>query len=220
MNSKELEAKVKMLEDKVRTLEDIEEIKSLQRIYGYYLDNDMQDDIIGLFSDYTESVEIADRGVFLGKEGVRKMFKGILGKEGKAIPPELTLHLVMQHQGVVHVAEDGKTAKGRWQGWMVGTKPVAGVNRQTWGHGIYENEYVKENGTWKFKKLYFNLTFQTPYEDGWLKTPVVSRVPDPIKPDRPSTAYHPYPSGYRVPCHWKQPVAGRQNAGIGKKGKK
>jgi len=213
MNSAELEAKVKMLEEEIRTLKDIEEIKTLQRIYGYYLDNDMNDDVIKLFSDNTESVEVADRGVFLGKEGVRKFFKLALGKGLTKPPPELSLHLVMQHQGVVHVAQDGKTAKGRWQGWMVGVKPVAGVNRQIWGHGIYENDYVKEDGKWKFKKLYFYLTFQTPYEDGWLKTPVISRLErDPVKPDKPSTAYFPYPSGYKVPCHWKTPVTDAGNA--------
>ena len=219
MDLKGLEAKVKMLEDKVRTLEDIEEIKKLQRIYGYYLDNDMHDDVIGLFSDNTESVEVADRGVFLGKEGVRKFFKLALGKGLKKPPPELSLHPVMQHQGVIDVAKDGKTAKGRWQGWMLGVKPVAGVNRQIWGHGIYENEYVKENGEWKFKKLYFNLTFQTPYEDGWLKTPVISRLErDPVKPDKPSTAYFPYPSGYRVPCHWKNDPTDTERVRKRKKG--
>src|SRR4030042_6223357 len=135
MNSAELEAKVKMLEEEIRTLKDIEEIKTLQRIYGYYLDNDMNDDVIKLFSDNTESVEVADRGVFLGKEGVRKFFKLALGKGLKKPPPELSLHPVMQHQGVVHVAKGGKTAKGRWQGWMLGVKPVAGARREIWGHG-------------------------------------------------------------------------------------
>jgi hypothetical protein len=213
MNLEELEARVKMLEEKVEILEDTEEIKKLQRTYGYYLDNDMYDDVIELFSDNAESIEISDRGVFLGKEGVGRFFKLALGKGLKKPPPELSLHLVIQHQGVVHVAEDGKSAKGRWQGWMVGVKPMAGVNRQTWGHGVYENEYVKENGRWKFKKIHFNLTFQTPYEDGWLKTPVISRVePDPVKPDRPSTAYFPYPSGYRVPYHWKDSVTDNEKA--------
>lgn len=209
-----LEARVRALEKfegRVRTLEDIEQVKKLQRIYGYYLDNDMYDDVIDLFSDNTESVEIADHGVFLGKEGVRKFFNIIMGREGTPVPPELSLHLVLQLQGIVHVAKDGKTAKGRWQGWMAGAKPLAGVMRQIWGHGIYENEYVKEDGVWKFKKIHFNLTFQTPYEDGWVKTPVINRPKHySIKPDKPSTAYHPYPSGYIVPYHWKNPVPKRK----------
>jgi hypothetical protein len=218
MNSKELEAKIKMLEDKVRTLEDIEEIKKLQRVYGYYLDYGMVDEIIEMFSDNPESVEIADHGVFLGKEGVRNFFKEVLGGGGKKAPPELSLHLVMQHQGVVNVAKDGKTAKGRWQGWMVGVMPLAGVVRQIWGHGVYEDEYVKENGQWKFKKIHFNLTFQTPYEDGWLKTPVVRRAKNySVRPDKPPTAYRPYPSGFMVPFHWKNPASSRESGQLRKK---
>ena len=221
MNLQELEAKVKSLENQVRSLQDMEEIKKLQRIYGYYLDYGMNEEIIELFSDNPESVEIADHGVFLGKEGVKKFFREVLGQGGKKVPPELALHLVMQHQGVVNVAGDGITAKGRWQGWMVGVMLLAGVIRQIWGHGVYENEYVKENGQWKFKKIHFNLTFQTPYEDGWLKTPVVRRAKDyPVRPDKPPTAYHPYPYGYMVPCHWRNPIAGKQNARIRKKGGK
>ena len=210
--------KLKELEARIRTLEDIEEIKKLQRIYGYYLDNGMYEEVIDLFSDDTESVEITDHGVFLGKEGVKKMFWDILGKGGAQSPP-WGLHLVMQHQGVVNVESNGRTAKGRWQGWMVGVTSQAGIPRQFWGHGIYENEYVKEDGKWKFRKLYFNLTFRTPFEDGWLKTPVVGQaINDPVKPDRPPTAYHPYPSGYVVPYHWENPVGGRRGSRIGKKG--
>ncbi len=94
-------------------------------------------------------------------------------------------------------------------------KPIVSLHegelRQIWIHGVYENEYVKEGGKWKFKKLHFNLTFRTPYEDGWLKVPVVGQNgPDEvIKPDAPPAAYFPYPSGYHVPFHFTHPVTGK-----------
>ena len=94
-------------------------------------------------------------------------------------------------------------------------KPIASMHegelRQTWINGVYENEYVRESGTWKIKKLHFFLTFRTPYEDGWLKVPVVGQNgPDPVvKPDAPPTAYAPYPSDFRVPVHFKNPVTGK-----------
>jgi hypothetical protein len=83
-----------------------------------------------------------------------------------------------------------------------------GELRQTWIHGIYENEYVKEEGKWKIKKLHFNLTFRTPYEEGWLKVPVIGQHgPDKeIEPDEQPTAYYPYPSGYHVPFSFKHPI--------------
>ncbi len=34
---------------------------------------------------------------------------------------------------------------------------------------------------------------------------------DPVKPDLPPTAYHPYPSQYIVPMHYKNPITGKQN---------
>ena len=86
-----------------------------------------------------------------------------------------------------------------------------GELRQTWGNGIYENEYIKENGKWMIKKLHFNLIFRTPYEDGWLKTPVIGQngPSREVPPDALPTAYHPYPSQECIPPHYKHPITGR-----------
>lgn len=203
MTIEELVGKVEALEARIRLQEDIEEIKKVQRMYGYYLDNHMLDDAIDLFADAAESVEISDHGVFKGKGGIKRFFKEVLGKGGQQQPP-WALYLVLQHQGVVNINPDRETAQGRWHGWMAGVTSQSGIPRQFLGHGIYENEYVKEGGKWKIKKLYFNLTFRTPYEDGWLKTPVIGQLPQgAVGSDEPPTAYKPYPSGYVVPCHWK-----------------
>ena len=86
---------------------------------------------------------------------------------------------MFQLQGVITVEPGGSTAYGRWYGMGMEAKPVVSLHegelRQTWIHGIYENTYVKEDGVWKFKKLHFNLVFRTPFEDGWLKVPVVGQ---------------------------------------------
>jgi hypothetical protein len=195
------------LETRITTLEDIEEIKKLQRIYGYYLFTRQEDKILEMFSDDAESIEIADRGLFLGKEGIKRFFnKAVIGSERRPPTPG-DIQITMQLQGVVHVDKGNKTAKGRWHAWILGVRPIEGVQRQTWAHGIYENDYVKKNGKWKFKKIYLNLTFRTPYEDGWLKTPVIDESVDyPVEPDAMPTNYHPYPSGYQVPFHWEQSV--------------
>jgi hypothetical protein len=199
MNLEELEARI-------TALEDVEKIKKLQRVFGYYLGSSMRDKIVDLFSDETESVEVADRGLFLGKEGVRRFFLEALEKPPKTGDSGAAgwLQIVMQHQGVVDIDQGGKTAKGRWHGFLIGVRAIEGVKRQTWAHGIYENEYIKEDGKWKFKKLHFNLTFRTPFEEGLLNTPVVGESESyPVKPDGIPTAYHPYPSGYEVPFHWE-----------------
>ena len=208
MNLEELEKKVEELEAKVRLADDIEQIKRLQRIYGYYLDNHMDQEIVDLFSDDTESVEVANRGVYLGKEGAKRFFLHAQGQP----TPEWAMGRHIQMQGVVTVDPGGNTAKGRWQVLFmsVSNQPMPGVPRAMWGYGVYENEYIKEDGNWMFKKLYFNRFFYTPYDDGWLKTPdICGKTRDPVEPDLPPTAYQPYPSKYVVPFHYKHPITGK-----------
>lgn len=208
MNLEELAKKVEELEAKVRLADDVEQIKRLQRIYGYYLDNQMHQEIVDLFSDNTESVEVANRGVYLGKEGAKRFF---LHAQGQLAPP-YTMGRHIQMQGIVTVDSGGNTARGRWQCLFmsVSSHAMPGVPRAIWGYGVYENEYIKEDGKWMFKKLHFNRIFYTPYEDGWLKTPDIgSKMWDPVEPDLPPTAYHPYPSKYIVPFHYKHPITGK-----------
>ncbi|MGD0917075.1 MAG: nuclear transport factor 2 family protein [Thermodesulfobacteriota bacterium] len=48
----------------------------------------------------------------------------------------------------------------------------------------------------------------SPFEDGWIKTPLMGLMNyhPTVKPDASPTAFHPYPSGYHVPYHYKHPV--------------
>lgn len=202
------------IQARVQRLEDIKQVEQLQRIYGYYRDSGEWEKVVDLFSDHACSVEVADHGVYRGKEGIRRFFIDLVkgGKERKPRYGEMSIAL--QIQGVVTIDPDGLSAQGRWYGFMMEARPTASLHegelRQTWGHGIYENEYVKEKGKWMFSKLHFFLHFRTPFEDGWLKTPVIGQHgPDTqVPPDSPPTTYHPYPSGYIFPTHFKHPVTG------------
>lgn len=205
----DLETLVKELRARLVEVSDIQEIEQLQRIYGYYLDSGMMQEIVDRFSEDTESVEVANRGVFLGKEGVRRFF---LYAQGQAAPGWL-MGRHMQLQGVTHVAPGGKTAKGRWHCLFMSVTNFGARDmppKACWGYGIYENDYTKVNGKWMFKKLHFNRYIYTPYEDGWLKTPDAgAKMYDPVKPDLPPTAYHPYPEKYVPPFHYKHPLTGK-----------
>jgi hypothetical protein len=195
------------LEKQVTRLEDIKQIEDLQRIYAYYFDSQQAQKVVDLFSDNAVSVEIESHGIFLGKEGIRRFYWDDIGRKGQPQPPWLMKLLIIQIGGVVDVAPDGKTAKGRWQTWLPEVMPSAAGPRQVWLHGYYENEYVKENGRWLFSKLYWNCTFYTTYETGWMKFPMVGIFPFPDM-DEPPTAFRPYPSGYHVPYHFKHPTTG------------
>ena len=156
-------ATMEELETRLQRLKDIKEIERLQKIYGYYCDYMEFDKVVDLFSDNAESVEVADHGVYKGKEGVRRFYIDLI-QGGKDREPRFgLLSINMQLQGVVTVDPGSKTAKGRWYGYMIEAKPTLSLHegelRQLWGHGIYENEYVKENGKWMFSKLHFFLNF-------------------------------------------------------------
>jgi hypothetical protein len=192
------------LEKQVQLQEDILEIENLQKMYGYYFDNGMYQQVVDLFSLNPESVEITDHGVFRGRQGVERMYRMMLGSPR----PQGVFFEIMQSQGVVDVAPDGKTAVGRWYTPSFECRNFAGTKRQTWQFGIYDNQYVKEKGRWYFFKLHWNLTYLTSFDSGFLKQPKLSDTPTP-EADAPATAYHPYPSGYHVPYPFKHPVTGK-----------
>lgn len=51
MNAKEMETRLKALEKKVGILDDIDEVKRLQRVYSYYVMHMMRDEIYDCFAD-------------------------------------------------------------------------------------------------------------------------------------------------------------------------
>jgi hypothetical protein len=207
---KALERKNKILEKKLRVIEDVEAIQRLQKIYGYYLEHWMSQEIVDLFSDAPDiSLELSVSGVFVGKESVRRYFFNTK-------PTPEFLHQMMQIGGVIDVAPNGKTAKGRWYGWGLMALPRGEGVWQGFNNGIYECEYVKENGKWKFKKIHWNRIFLSPYHEGWVAPARQAKgALDALsqmlraKPDLPTTVHQPYPSGYVVPFHYKHPVTGK-----------
>jgi hypothetical protein len=199
---------IEELEKQVQLQEDIQEIEHLQKKYGYYFDCNMWTEILDLFSDNAESVEIVDHGVFYGKKGVERVYVDMIGRRNRPPSPAWMQFIVMQIGGVVDVSPDGKTAKGRWQTWLCEAKTYGAFPRQEWLHGYYENKYVKENGRWRFSLLHWNNTFCSPVEDGWLNLPLMGWMPVPDA-DAPPTAFHPYPDFYHnVPFHYTHPING------------
>ena len=108
-------ATLEELEKQVQLQEDIQAIENLQKTYSYYFESQKLREIIDLFSDNAESVEITDHGLFKGKEGVKKLFWDWIGGGGRprGAPMSGGIVRIFQLQGVVDVAADGKTARGR-----------------------------------------------------------------------------------------------------------
>lgn len=196
-----LESKIASLRKQVELLEDVKAIERLQQAYGYYMSERMGAEAAALFSESpTASIEIGHRGVYLGRARIREFMN--LGGEGLKAGE---IREAPIFQGVVHVAPDGKTAKGRWRAViMSGTHGEDGQ----WAEGPYENEYVKENGVWKLSKVHWYTTVIGSYDQGWHK----KQIPAPeaskeLPPDLPPTdQYQQYPAFFIPPYHYMHPV--------------
>ena len=190
------------LATRLARLEDARAVEYLHNAYSYYMDRWQWDDVAALFAD-DGSIELAQRGVYEGKARVRQ-FLGLFGPQGLH-DGELFDHL--QYQPVVHVAADGLTAKARVREFSMEGK--YGVDASI-GGGIYENEYVKQDGVWKIRRLHFYTTFVADLERGWANGPrPAAGVSSELPPDRPPTLrYQSYPLFTQHPIHYPNPVTG------------
>ncbi|MEP7310998.1 MAG: nuclear transport factor 2 family protein [Pseudomonadota bacterium] len=200
----EMAQKATSLAHQTTLLRDEKQIEKLQRIYGYYLDKKMWNQVADLFAD-NATFEPGQYGVYVGKAHIRHALD-MLGPEGIK-DGELFNH--MQLQPVVHVAEDGNSAKARSREFsQIGVFGKSAF----WAEGVYENEYVKQGGVWKIQKLHYYVSFVTPYAKGWGKEVLAARTvaPKGFEPDQPSTLlYQAYPKYFVPPFHYPNPVTGK-----------
>lgn len=219
MNTQELESQVNSLQEQVKSLsgqlqrfKDIEEIKKLQRAYGYYLDNFMTDEIVDLFADRPDTILRLAAGEFHGIAGVKRFFKPRTENKGVRKNPDF-LHQVMQLSPIVDVAPDGLTARGRWYGFGPVTEPVGEKVFQGWENGIYENDYIKEDGVWKIWKVRWWMYFFAHYNRGFVAPekqtePSYQSRPPKVPFDKPAFETF-YPTKWICPFHYPHPVTGK-----------
>lgn len=168
-DSTALQQRVAALQTRAVALRDINDIKRLQRAYGYYSDSGQWDQVAGLFAR-TATLEIGLDGVYRGQDRIRQYLLAVAGGHQGLLPGQVNQSL--QLMPVVNLAPDGLTAKGTWRAVILTGQ--AGKSAQ-WGEGPYENEYVKERGVWKIGALHWYQTLMTPYADGgWARNPDVN----------------------------------------------
>jgi hypothetical protein len=171
------------------------------------------DEVVDLFAD-DGTLEIGPSGVYVGKESIRRYLMSL--SNGMQGPLEGVLFDHFQLQPIITVADDGRTANGRWRLFLM-TGIAGSGSGGNWGEGVYENEYVKENGVWKIRRLHWYATFVAPYEGGWLDTgpEAVAEFAQgrDVTPDRPpSVEYESYPGVFVPPFHYPNPVTGQTGA--------
>jgi hypothetical protein len=192
----ELRAELAELRARVQAAEDYGELVNLQGAYGYYVDKGLWDQAADLFAA-EGTLEIAGRGVYVGRERVRAYLRHL--------PPygHGTLYNHMQLQPVLHIDSAAGAAKGRWRTlMMVGRLGHEG----RWGEATYENAYVREDGRWRIASLHGVVNFYAEYDEGWHRGGVkLLRSIDGLAPDRPpSIDYEAYPEPVIAPFHYEE----------------
>ena len=187
-------ARIEKLERRAQAAEDYRDLVNLQGAYGYYVDKGLWDQAAALFAA-DGTLEIAGRGVYVGRERVREYLRRL---------PEYghgTIYNHMQLQPVLHIDSEAGTAKGRWRTLMM----VGGLGREgRWGEATYENAYVREDGKWRIASLHGIVNFYAEYDEGWHRGGVpLLRATDGLQPDRPPTLeYEAYPEPVIAPFHY------------------
>jgi hypothetical protein len=197
---------------------DIQAVRTLQFKYGYYMDKCLFGEIVDLFAD--DATLFFMNGIFRGKAGARRLYGGATLMNGPS-PGLLFEHIIAQD--IVDVAGDRRSARGRFRCFLQGGvhesrhDAPARIPGQFWEAGIYENEYVREDGVWKISVFNYRIVYQATYEQGWAHAP---RAPlmvadyeqtwpeNPRGPDELRASPARWPETFVMPFHYPHPVTG------------
>lgn len=157
------------LEARIQALEDTEAIKRVKAKYLYYMDAVHQDPkqapkVVALFAE-DGGFEFPGVGAGKGTADVASFFS-------KVFPGKFTFTMHMVHSPLIEVA--GDKATGEWYAQVSVT--LREGNKAVWSNGKYEDEFVREDGEWKFKKIVWKSIVDAPYEQGWAGSTITGWV--------------------------------------------
>jgi ketosteroid isomerase-like protein len=142
------------LEERIKALEDIEQIKKL---HITYVNNLIKTDWDGVLDCFTEDCVLdLNSGRAEGKDAVSRHFRRQVASH----------HIGKESPFVTHplIEVDGDTATGTWLmkiEFALPRKMNPGIpetptdDAPDWVEGFHEMEYVRVNGNWKIKSLYY-----------------------------------------------------------------
>ena len=158
-----LETRIGALEAKMLELLDREAIRDLRYRYHEYINEAKFAEIASLFTEDAE-VSFGHLGGARGRVQIDRFFAGLKPKTvggGKSEQPRLSRVRQFIHNHVVEVHGD------RARGFSyLEAKPVYKGESYVIA-ARYDDEYVRENGEWKFKKMVLTPYFMVPLKEGW-----------------------------------------------------
>lgn len=150
--AQDLEARLQALEDAVQQLSDQDAIRALRYRYHEYINDRNFAAIPDLFTE-DGSVDFGYLGKGTGRAELERFFTGV----GKL----LTFIKQFVHNHTIQVQGDHGTGLSYLE-----AKTVAKGESYVVA-GRYDDEYVKQNGQWKFKKMNVIPYFTVPLREGW-----------------------------------------------------
>lgn len=215
-----LAQRVADLEHELGRLQDESQIRKVQYTYGYFIDKSQYNEVVDLFAEDGDVWFLG--GIYKGKAGVRRLYIERFQThftQGHNGPRYGWLLDHPQVQMVIDVAPDRQTAKVRGRSMMqAGLHESAEGDQRAWFEGgIYENDYVREDGVWKIKALRYFPFWHGSFEEGWAKTPIdfipMAKTVYPEDPFGPDELIDPaprlWPATDTIPFHYNHPVTGK-----------
>ncbi|MEJ1964938.1 MAG: nuclear transport factor 2 family protein [Gammaproteobacteria bacterium] len=154
---------------KIDRLNDEDDVRNLQHAYGYYVDLEMWDHVVDLFTT-DSTVEIKGVGTFRGPNGVRH----VMERMGAAGLQHGQLNDHPLFDTMVQVLPGGREALSR--GIDLGMIGEADKGTAHWELSVFRNRFVKENGLWKLKELHVYPIMNADYFKGWGSDGVLRNV--------------------------------------------
>ncbi len=150
--AEDLEARIQALEAQVRILQDREAVRGLRHRYHECINEGKLAEIPSLFTEDGD-LDFGYLGKARGQEELTRFFSGV----------SQLLSFVKQfiHNHAVELEGDAGTGLSYLEAKTISKgEPYLVAAR-------YSDEYAKENGQWKFKKMHLTPYFTVPLKEGW-----------------------------------------------------
>ena len=144
------------LEEKIQRLEDLEAIRDLARRYAHLVWQGKSLEAADLFSiDGTVDLGPDDGGVIRGREKLRAIYSEKVGTD------EMMLHPFV-HNHIIDLNGDEATGIA-----YIDLRCIK-EGDSLMGSGYYQDQYIREEGRWKFKVRKLTMCYLVPPGQGWL----------------------------------------------------
>lgn len=148
---------------RIDRLESIEAIKKLKHLYMHYCDLGYSPAKLGPLFTEDAIWTSKDFGHHAGRTAIDAFFGGVSAQIMFAA------HLAMNF--IIDV--DGDNATGKWRILMPCTIMDGDQKVSRWLLGDYEEEYVRRNGTWLFRKIDYLMNYNVQFDQSWADSAVV-----------------------------------------------